>query len=113
MLSRLAVAAILSTVVSMPAASQGSSVYDYPGEYAGRFDGAKQKGGAGASETVTIGGARRLAAGSRVKARKPGGAGSPAPAAKGRQGYWDYPSFQGGTRVGTQGAKGRRKLQAK
>lgn len=32
---------------------------------------------------------------------------------KPQPGYWDYPSFQGGTKVGTQGAKSKRGLQAK
>ena len=110
---RLAAAAVLPMLAILPAAGQGQAGYDYPGGYAGRFDGVEGKGGAGANEAVTIGRARRMSADRRAKARKTGGAGSLAPAAKSHQGYWDVPRFQGGTKVGTQGAKGGLGLQAK
>jgi hypothetical protein len=102
---------MLPTQASLPAAGQGSAGYDYPGTYAGRFDGMEHKGGAKAKTPIV--GTRGTSASERAKARKMGGERSLAPAAKGRQGYWDIPSFQGGTKVSTQKAKSGRRLKAR
>jgi hypothetical protein len=68
-LSSLAVAAMLSMTANRPATAQGSGLYDFPGGYAGRFDGvspgAEQKGGIGANETLTVGGNRTTAVGAQ------------------------------------------------
>jgi hypothetical protein len=111
LLWRLAVVAMLPMQASLRAAGQGSAGYDYPGTYAGRFDGMEDKGGA--KESGPIAGTRSTSAGRRTKARKTESGKSLAPAAKGRQGYWDVPSFQGGTKVSTQKAKSGRRLKAK
>jgi hypothetical protein len=97
--------------VSLPAAGQGSGGYDYPGTYAGRFDGVEDKGGAKANTPIV--GTRSASASRRTKARKTESGKSLAPTAKGPQRYWDVPSFQGGTKVSTQKAKSPRKLKAK
>jgi hypothetical protein len=112
MLSTLVAAAMLSGAASLPAVGQGTAGYDYPGEYAGRFDGTTKKPGPGTGEKTTIHGGRSLSVGKRAKKRKTGGGDSLAPGATGSQTYWDVPQFQGGTKVNTQG-KGGRRLQAK
>jgi hypothetical protein len=69
----VAAAAMLSVAAGTPAAAQ-SGLYDYPGGYAGRFDGvspgaAKQKGQAGANQTVTVEGKRTISVGAGAKRR--------------------------------------------
>jgi hypothetical protein len=66
----LAAAAMLATA-GTPAAGQ-SGPYDYPGGYAGRFDGVssgagKPKGQVGASQTLTVGGSRTISVGGGAK----------------------------------------------
>ncbi len=111
LLWRLAVVAMLPVQASAPAAGQGSAGYDYPGTYAGRFDGMEDKGGAKAKAPFV--GTRGTSASGRAKTRKTESGKSLAPTAKGPQRYWDVPSFQGGTKVSTQKAKSPRKLKAK
>ena len=42
----------------------GSAIYDYPGEYAQRFDGVDASGTAvGGNQAITVGGSRSLAVG--------------------------------------------------
>lgn len=70
-LTACATAAMLSVAASAPAAAQ-SGLYDYPGEYAGRFDGVSpgattKKGQVGANQALTVGGNRTIPVGGRAK----------------------------------------------